>query len=116
MKKEQREPWLELTTIDLLDLQGIGVCSLCSFCQYAEWSGSCKEAYPECKHTLWKISENEDLAENVYAGGDCWGFRSDVSWDTACRMIENWLLGKDVILPEELLLGARRKTKSKKHA
>lgn len=67
MKKGQRQPYLELANI--VDL------GLCNFCKYAEWSGgSCCESDLDCHHSLadmWRFPEPDD----VWQGGDCWGFR-----------------------------------------
>ena len=100
MNKHQPEPYFILTTIDDL-------CYLCAFCRFAEWAGECEEGYYECQHPLWKISEelSEDvMVENV----DCWAFRPQISIDTAQRMVVNFLQGKDVIIPEELILGRKK--------
>jgi len=104
MKGAQREPWLELTKIGI---PARGYYSLCTFCKYARWSSCSEDADLDCRHPLYAVSE---YAGDVWEGHgeDCWGFRPEVSWDTATRMIENWLLGKDVILPEELLLGRKK--------
>jgi len=103
-KKAQREPWLELTKVEI---PGRGYYSLCSFCQYAEWEGHCEEAALNCQHQLYAVSE---YAYDTWEGNsqDCWGFRPKVSWDTATRMIENRLLDKDVILPDELIMGRKK--------
>ena len=69
MKREQRQPYL-----DLINMMPGGY-GLCHFCRYAEWSGcSCCDADLDCKHGLagdWKFPE----PDNVWQGGDCWGFR-----------------------------------------
>ena len=111
MKAAQRVPWLELTEIILPliresteDIIYCNWCSLCHFCRYAQWEGYCKESYPVCQHPLAERYEFDAFEGD---GNPCWGFRPKVSWDTACRMVENWLLGKDVILPDELLLGRK---------
>lgn len=79
MNKQQREPFLLLTTIDLPEPFS-GRMGLCHFCRYAQWYGgssSCSgesDAELECLHPIWAISDG-DHPFDVWAGADCWGFR-----------------------------------------
>lgn len=68
MKREQREPYRYLG-----DISNLG---LCNFCKFAEFNGSWCCADLECHHPLPVLNEDEDIYDNVWAGGgDCWGFR-----------------------------------------
>jgi len=69
MKKNQRQPYLEL--IDMIPA-GYG---LCNFCKFAEWDGwSCCDASLNCTHSL---SERYGFVDpgDAWQGCDCWGFR-----------------------------------------
>jgi len=104
VNKEQREPYYTLTKIQMPD--GDTPC-LCAFCRFVEQSGDCKEPDLECTHPLsvvYIFLSEDVMVENV----DCWAFRPQISIDTAQRMVENWLHGEDVIIPEELLLGRKK--------
>lgn len=91
MKAAQREPWLILT--------GIGdsrQACMCTFCQYASWSGSpCSCMEVECEHPLYDRSiDFENMAIDRYFGGDCWGFRPDISREDAADIVGIWLRGE----------------------
>ena len=95
MKKLAREKFLNLTQIfpvRLTEDRITDYLDLCSLCKYAEYSGSCSNIAIECKHPLWKISDNPD--SYGYGGGDCWGFANLYSWDDCVRVIETYLLGQ----------------------
>ena len=77
--------------------------TLCAFCRYAKWDGMCNERECECCHPLGRALEYASI--DVYEScSDCWGFRPDVSVDTATEMVSAWLRGKHVYVPNELLL------------
>jgi len=45
----------------------------------------------------------------MFFGGDCWGFRPDVSPDTAIDMVAQWLQSKDTIITPDLMCYKPRK-------
>ena len=83
MKASRREVYREL----LKEVDG-GI--LCSFCRYSQWEGECKEAYCECQHPLEAITDKE---EELYPGGDCWGFRPHVSLQDIADIVGIILVG-----------------------
>ena len=78
---------------------------MCSFCKYAEWQGDCGEQWAECKHPLADKLDSDGIIESVQLGEgtDCWAFRPKVDIPTADGMVQNWLLGKDAVLPKDVV-------------
>ena len=96
MKRERRETYRLLTTIELL--RG-GTASMCDFCKYAEWGGGCQESYPICRHPLFDLSSDLSCrAETIWAGfgEDCWAFQPAVTPEEAADMVGIWLQGMAV--------------------
>jgi hypothetical protein len=91
MKKAEREPYLILNK---LSLPNGGIISLCSWCKYAQWEGYCEELECDCKHPLWRVRDY--VFDDAVQGGDCWGFRPQVSREDAVDMVGIWLTGKAV--------------------
>jgi hypothetical protein len=73
MKRELRESYRIIANI--------GNLGLCNFCKYASFSGNCCDAELECEHSL-PVINNEDHPDNVWSGGDCWGFRTNLDLQT----------------------------------
>jgi len=92
MKKEQRQPYLILTEVELPPPFN-GTLGLCHFCKYAQWSGSscCEDGDLECTCGIWKI---EDGCWDIWAGGDCWVFRPLYAHEDCVDMVGIWLQGQ----------------------
>ena len=106
MNKLARQPYLALQEI----FPGSpSIPPLCSFCKYALWTGDCCETEMNCEHPLLSCSwEFEMMVEGAYEGRDCWGFRPMVTFEVAHGMANNWSLGKDVLLSDDLKIGEKR--------
>lgn len=111
MIREKRLGYLGLTEVEL---PNGGNPIMCSFCRYAEWQGwSCKERYAECHHPLmdrsWSFERmTEGLTADDGCGTDCWGFRPDVSIETAADIVGIWLQGLGVDSDTVPVLGRGR--------
>lgn len=105
MKAEERWQYRALTYIPIPFWDGSTTC-LCAFCRYAKWSGSCKETEMECTHPLI-VRYDDDLTVWEGYGQDCWGFRPDVPIPVADGMVQAWLTGKNIRIPDWMQLGYR---------
>jgi hypothetical protein len=80
--------------------------SLCAWCRLADWRGSCEDAELDCLHKLDVVAED---SMNVWAGGDCWGFRPAISREDAVDICGLYLQGKRADWSTVERLGKSRK-------
>ena len=72
MRKEQRSVYKELAK----EIGG----SLCTFCNYGDYiSEGCCEGWSECQHPIENLSYENKYEDTLEPGGDCYGFRPNMS-------------------------------------